>query len=137
MNSLKQELYMQSLEKHMSALLQASQAYDKAILSLSTASLGFTFAFINFINHPNHSCLLPFTWFFLIIAMALTLISFLIDQIHSAHRVSFNYWRITSEGKKIDDEHWTDAWLFLFPILSGTAFAIGITLFAIFVSISV
>lgn len=43
----RQELDKISYEVHLNRLLKAGSSYDRAILSLDTASLGFTFAFIH------------------------------------------------------------------------------------------
>ena len=137
MNGEKLELFKKSLEKHMSALLLASQSYDKAILSLSTAALGFSFAFIKITPPTGHCCILLFTWFFLILSIVFVMASFLMDQLHTAHQIEYHYWRILEEGIKVERPHWTDAWMFPLPILSGVFFLLGITLFTIFVEINI
>lgn len=134
MNSDKNELYKQSLEKHMTALLSASQSYDKAILSLSIAALGFTFAFVRLVPHVNHTCLLPFTWFFLIAAIVFVLLSFLIDQRHSHRRIEHLYSNIVNKLEKDMDPHWEDKWMVTLPIIAGVFFVTAITLFTIFAS---
>src|SRR5579864_9405218 len=78
-------------EAHINTLMSASQAYDKAVLSLSTATLGFTLAFIEYANyqrHLGHLWLLGTTWGLLILAIFFILISFLADQIHSANEIN-------------------------------------------------
>lgn len=131
------ELFKQSLEKHMNALHSASQSYDKAILSLSTAALGFTFAFTELSSATNYCYILGFTWFFLIISILFILISFLIDQLHCAHKIKYCYWRILKEGNEVKYTHCTDCWMIPIPILAGVCFIIGITLFTIFVAINI
>ena len=137
MTDHKIDLFKQSLEKQMTAMHLASQSYDKAILSLSTAALGFTFAYIKLFPAAGHCCVLAFTWFFLIISIVFVLISFVIDQFHCAHKIKYGYWRILGEGEKIQESDWTDSWMIPFPILSGVFFVVGITLFTIFVGINI
>ena len=137
MSDHKVDLFKQSLEKHMTAMHLASQSYDKAILSLSTAVLGFTFAYIKLFPAVSHCCVLAFTWFFLIISIVFVLISFVIDQFHCSHKIKYCYWRILAEGEKIQESHWSDGWMIPFPILSGIFFVAGIVLFTIFVGINI
>lgn len=137
MSDHKIELFKLFLQKHMDALHSASQSFDKAILSLSTASLGFTFAFVKLASPTNSPCVLAFTWFFLILSILFILVSFLIDQLHCSHKIKFSYWRILNEGEKIKESHWSDCWMIPFPILAGICFVIGITLFTVYVGINV
>ena len=50
MDDPKIALFKNSLKQHMNSLHLASKSYDKAILSLATATLGFTFAFVKLFN---------------------------------------------------------------------------------------
>jgi hypothetical protein len=137
-NNSEKKLYMQLHGQHVDALLQASQSYDKAILSLSIASLGFTFAFVRWKNTSiYHTCLLSFIWFFLISAITMILLSFLCDQLHTSHRIEFLNSKIIDESKKIAEKHWTDDWLFILPILSGLLYVVSILLFTIFVNANI
>jgi hypothetical protein len=106
--SNRNELYKLSLEKHMNELLSASRSYDKSILSLTTATLGFTIAFIKILHHINGDCLLLFSWFFLISAIVLILFSFLIYQVHHEHRTKYYFSKILSNEDEISKAHWSD-----------------------------
>lgn len=137
-NDSEKEFYKQLHGQHVDALLLASQSYDKAILSLSTASLGFTFAFAKWVKSgTSNSCLLSFIGLFLILAIVTILVSFLFDQVHTSHRIEFLNSKIIAGSKKVCEEHWTDNWLFALPILSGVFYVFGITLFAVFANANV
>lgn len=136
-NDVETELYKQLHNQHVDALLLASQSYDKAILSLSIASLGFTFAFLEWAKPINYTCLLAFIWIFLILSLVIILLSFLFDQVHTEHRIKFLYSKIIVGSKKVPEKHWTDNWLFVLPILSGVAYVFSITLFTIFVGVNI
>ena len=120
-------------------LLDASFSYDKGILSLATATLGYTFVFAKYILSRSCSSLLAFTWFFLILSILFVLISFVIEQVHSKHRINYYYWCLTGKGKPVDKKksHWSDDDWMLLPIFSGGFYLIGVILFTIYVGNSV
>ncbi len=137
-NDVEKELYMQLHKQHVDALLLASQSYDKAILSLSIASLGFTFAFVEWIKSGiNYVCLLHFIWFFLILTLATILSSFIFDQLHTSHRIEFLNSKIIEGSKTVTEAHWTDNCLYVVPILSGFFYVASIILFAVFVGLNI
>lgn len=126
---------------HTEKLSMASQSYDKAILSLSTAALGYIFLFVKFIinNSYIHACFISFVCFFLILSILFVLISFVVEQLHSAHRIKYYYWCLTGKSSNSSDKkqkNWTDTWMILLSILSGGCYLISIILFSIFVGIN-
>lgn len=125
---------------HSEQFLSAAQSYNKAILSLATATLGYTFIFVKFLMGAcnRHDCLLAFTWFFLILSILFVLISFVVEQFHSEHRIKYYYWCLTGKADSAADrkkDHWSDDEYMVLPILSGGFFVVGIVLFSIFVSL--
>lgn len=134
-----QEIDKLYFEKHVDALLQASKLYDKAILSLSTASLGFIFALVQWKNNTlSCKCLLILIWILLILAMATTILSFLIDQYHSADKMRYySYQFVNKKTNKMDEPHQTGYWMEKLSIISGLSFIFATILFTIFVGINI
>lgn len=145
-SSVMKEMNKQSLKTHIDTLLLASASYDKAILSLSVATLGFTFAFMRFVE-PGHRWVdidsLYLSWISLVLSIIFILIVFVFDQIHSAHRIEFYRWSILKDekdyenGSKFKDEdkklkHWTDKYIYWTSIYSGIFYVIGIIIFTVF-----
>lgn len=146
MSTEKIALCKQSLEWHKEALLLAVQSYNKAILSLSTATLGFTFAFVKWLGLGNHSSMLIWVWVSLILSDALILLSFLLDQIHTVHRIDYLYYCVEFMGnnaeekkklKAVNPKHWTDDVIFYLQTSSGIFLVMGIVLFTIFAGINI
>lgn len=74
-DSLRDELYKRQLSN--------SEAYDRAILSLSSAGLAISLTFIKFIvplEEANHLVVLKASWVLLLLSVIATLISFLIGN---------------------------------------------------------
>ena len=121
----------QTLHKaHINTLTSASRAYDKAILSLSTATLGFTFAFVEYVNYQRHLVSVPLlrgTWVLLIASIFFILISFLADQAHSANEIS------RYQGGSVDDMPCVKCVMSKSPKIAGGCFFIAIIFFTIFV----
>jgi len=84
------KLYKHFEEQHFNMLSIASEGYNRIILSLSTAVLGFTFAIIKLvINKINCPCLLILAWVFLILTIAAILVSYIATQLHASHRIKY------------------------------------------------
>lgn len=129
----------EAVKRDMSRLTMASQSYDKGVLGLSTATLGYTFAFAHYFQGNNHSCLLAFTWFFLVLSIVFVLISFIFEQFNSQHTIKYYFWCLTGKSSKRADrvqKHWSDDEWMILPISSGGCFLISIVLFTIFVGIN-
>ena|SRR3982751_1668751 len=127
------------IKTHSEQFLAAGQSYNKAILSLSTATLGYTFVFVKVILNSavHHDCLLAFTWVCFIVSILFLLISFIVEQFHSEHRIKYYYWCLTGKSDSSADrekKHWADDKNMFLPILSGGFFLLGVILFSIFVN---
>ena len=127
--------YRRLKEAHISTLCAASQAYDKAVLGLSTAVIGFTFAFMQFDDvHKTYvwRCLLITTWGLLVFSLICLLSSFVADQWLSAKRIE-RYGKASDEGAmaeiKDEKEKFVMEWA---PIAAGVSFISGIIFFIIF-----
>ncbi|SMM99947.1 hypothetical protein SPONN_1131 [uncultured Candidatus Thioglobus sp.] len=70
----------QMFDKHRDASLERMsynyQAYDKAVLTLSIASLGFSFTFLKFVNDPHCVGWIITSWVLLFLAIIFILFSF-------------------------------------------------------------
>lgn len=134
LTSYQEENCKEAIKQHTYSLLSASQSYDKGILGLSTAALGYTFIYARYFG-GYHSCLLSFTWFFLVLSILFVLVSFIFEQLHSEHRIKYYYYCLTGLGEPTDrkPKHWSDDEWMILPSLSGGCFLLGIILFVIFV----
>ena len=74
-DSFRDELYKRQLSN--------SEAYDKAILSLSSAGLAISLSFIKFIvplEQAKYICVLEISWLLFLVSVVTTLLSFLIGN---------------------------------------------------------
>jgi hypothetical protein len=117
-------------EAHINTLTSASQSYDKAILNLSTVTLGFTFAFIEYARNLkalHHLWLLGTTWGLLILAILFILISFIADQIHSSNEIN------RYQGGDAKDMPCVECIMSKSPKIAGVCFFLAIVSFTFFV----
>lgn len=132
MENDQKELNLLSLKIHMRALLSASQLYDRAILSLSLAVLGYIFVYVKHIPSINYKCLLILSCAFLIFSIISVLMSFIVDQYHCEHRVDYLQSIIENSSSTVSRSHWSDDWMSKLSIVSGVFFIVAITMFVIF-----
>lgn len=118
---------------HLATLLTASNSFDKGVLGLSTASLGFTFAFIKTIPHAHCICLLILTWVLLVLSIISISVAFIIYQIHSTERMKEMHKSIINNSALDDKPDWTDFWMTWLPPIAGLCLVFSISLFTIFV----
>jgi hypothetical protein len=79
----RKKLYSEYRNSILTRQLSNSENFDKAILSLSTASLGFSLAFITDvvrISEARYMFLLHLSWYFFAVAIVSTLVSFVTSQ---------------------------------------------------------
>lgn len=125
-------------EQHLSMFFIVAQSFDKAILALSTISLGFTFAFLEVKKVSIHcECLLEIAWFFFIVTILATLITFIFVQQHALHRINYFSCKILDVENGVSLAHWTDGFIGLLPYISTISFVAGLTFFTIFVGLNV
>ncbi len=126
MNGRKLELYKHFQAQHYDLLSIASQSFNKTILSLSTAIIGFTFAIIRLVdNKIEKLCQLKATWIFLAAAIFFILVSFITTQIHAQHRIKYMN-SVIDEKYDVPYKHWTDWAMFYSALLSGVSFFFAI-----------
>jgi hypothetical protein len=122
-------------ERHIDTLLSASESYNKAILTLSTASLGYTFVFYDSVSKANSPinciCLLIIIWILLILSIALILASLLADQSVSQKKI-LRYQSMAKDGViRPPHEGYDKIIMEKFPIYSGLCFLFAIVLFTL------
>ena len=123
-------------EKNIDFLGYASETYNRALLSLSITTLGFTFAFLKFFDHEkpfNCLCMLRITWLLLILSIFFILVSLWADQRYSANEIKFYDWCLTKKGNPIEMMSCIRFVKRNFPIFSGLSFIFAILLFTVFV----
>jgi hypothetical protein len=130
--------YKNLQDQHLSIFFIAAQSFDKAILALSTISLGFIFAFLEIRKvGVEYKCVLAFSWLFLIITILSILVTFIFVQKHALHRVDYFSHKVLESKKDVVLEHWTDCYIEMFQYVSASSFVIGLVLFTVFVSLNV
>jgi hypothetical protein len=133
------EMYQRLHEWEKEALLQASVAFDKSIITLSSALIGFAFGIVKFVEHSTLSCvcLLKGSIILAIGAILSTLASFLCDQEHSVlsmeHVQKILDTRIHSDQKP----HWVSNWMRWFGFIALGFFIFAMMTFAIFAIVNI
>ena len=140
MTEIRQKLYSETRQDLLTRQLSNSQNYDRAILSLSTAGLGFSLAFIqNLIplTLSKHIWLLYYSWVFFIIAIVLTLLSFLFSQKAIDKQLFFaEKYYLEEEDEYAEKRNWLsdiNNWIFY---SSWLIFVLAISLTVIYVKIN-
>lgn len=132
------EYYKKLHDQHLSMFFIVAQSFDKAILALSTISLGFTFAFLEVKKvNINCECLLGIAWLFFIVTILSTLMTFIFVQRHALHRIRYFSCKILEVENNAPLEHWTDCIIELLPYVSAISFVTGLAFFTIFVGFNV
>lgn len=113
-----------------------SDNFDKAILSLSSAALGLTLTFIsNLIDLSNAQFLiiLYLSWFFFILAIISTLISFLVSQKGFSIQLDMAE-KIYLDDEKVDDKkiNFISRWVNGLNIFSAIIFILALILLTLF-----
>ena len=130
-------IHRKFLDQYLIMFAIGAKSFDKAILSLSTVSLGFTFAFLKSINHIIFKRLLYFSWSLFILSILSVLLTFIFLQKHSIHRIQFLSSEITEDNNNITETHWTDKLLVILQYICVLSFIFGLILFTIFVAINI
>jgi hypothetical protein len=115
--------------------LIVAQSFDKAILGLSTASLGFTFAFLKVIAHEKiiYSWLLKMAWGGFILAIVFVILSLIITEQHALHRSKYFSNKMLCSKIKIKLTRCRDKLMSKFQYLSAICFTVALASFTFFV----
>ena len=137
--SIYTELNKKSLEWYTDSLLHATISYNKAILSLSIAVLGFIFGYIKLGTHKIEPlCLLIFIWILLISSILCIISSILLEQFQTEHYIKYIYNQlIPDKNININRDYWAHTLIRGLTIISGVFLVISLILFAIFVGLNI
>lgn len=140
MDEIRQKLYSETRQDLLNRQLSNSQNYDRAILSLSTAGLGFSLAFIKDLiplSQSEHIWLLYCSWVFFIIAIFLTLLSFIFSQSAIDKQLFFaEKYYLEKQDEFLEKRNWLSDitnWIFY---SSWLIFILAIMLTVVFVKIN-
>lgn len=125
--------------EHLSLYIIAAQSFDKAMLTFSIASLGFTFAFLEVYRIGiNYKPILICSWCLFVIAILCILITFIFLQYHALHRVGhYSKKYLMKKNYNGKSDHWTDCFLGVLQWLSLTSFVGGLVMFTVFVALNI
>lgn len=137
----RRRLYSETRQDLLNRQLSNTQNYDRAILSLSTAALGFSLAFIKdlvVLNDSSHVWLLFSSWGFFVIAIIMTLLSFVTSQKAIEKQLYFaEQYYLNEREEFIKKKNWmsylTD-WIFY---SSSVVFITAVFLTVLFVKINI
>ncbi len=125
-------------DQYLAMFFIAASSFDKAVLGLSTASLGFTFAFLKLLHHTViHKCLIILTWGCFIISIISILLALVCVERHALHGIKYFTYEVLERVNKYQREHWTDSLMVVLQSISAISFILGLTAFSIFVGINV
>jgi len=134
------ELYNDYYQEINNRSLSNIENYDKAILSLSVGLLGLSITFIKNIvslNKAEYLWLLQISWLFLVLAIIITVFSFLAGNLANEKHLEFaeDYYINNDENAFDKKSNWTTLteWLNRF---SGIFFILGIILTVAFVNVN-
>jgi len=115
-------------------MVEASSSYDKALITLTTAFLGFIFAVIKLSPLLLHSMpLLIFILVCLIVAIFCSLMSFWFDQLYGDSIINYAHkFYIEDNNEYRTKKHWSYYASLVTKILAGALFILALILFSIF-----
>lgn len=134
----RQRLFERTREELLATMRAAAQAYDKALLTLSSAFLGGSLAFMNQVvdmaTTPSKR-LLYWALIFLVVTIVLTLVSFLLSLF--AHeplvRAAKRYYANDDQAAfKVSER--VQKMVLTFSVLYGLTFLVGVSLLVFFVT---
>ena len=127
-------IYQRLHEWEKEALLQASVSFDKSIITLSSALLGFAFAIVRFSAQKPFVCIcfIKASFIFAIGAILTTLASFLCDQEHTVRSIAHIQNILNTREYSERKAYCVDNWMRWFGFLALGFFILAIISFAIF-----
>jgi hypothetical protein len=127
------------LEHYLSLFAIVAQSFDKAILGLSTASLGFTFVFLKYISkeHTHYMWMLRLSWLGFILAVIFVVMALMLAEQYALHRVKYHSYKMLQSKIKIKLVHCRDRLMSIFQYISAACFICAVVFFTIFVWINI
>jgi len=130
----KSEYYKDVAEKSFSIYTSVAQFFDKAMLSLTTISLGFTFALARVLKEEIECKLLfGLTWVSLIIILFSILLTNILMQKNAMHKYEYFQGKYIGSNDNLKEKHWTDRWIEKLGVFSAIMFIVAMIFFARFV----
>lgn len=137
----RKRLYSEYRKELLKRQLSNSENFDKAILSLSTAGLGFSLAFIENIiplSEARFVYFLPISWYLFASAIVLTLISFFTSQSGITRQlVHAERYYLDGETKFLSKKNVLATMTIVLNSLSGISFVAAVLCTVIFVSLNI
>lgn len=125
-------------DQYLAMFFIAASSFDKAVLGLSTASLGFTFAFLKLLHHAVvHKCLVIFTWGCFIVSIISILLALICVERYALHGIKYFTYEVLGRANKYHRGHWTNSLMPVLQSISAILFILGLVTFSIFVGINV
>ncbi|OIR23855.1 hypothetical protein [Bathymodiolus thermophilus thioautotrophic gill symbiont] len=132
-NDIRQKMFDKHSEVSLEREFYNAQAYDKAVLTLATAALGFSFSFFKFFDNPQGVGFIVTSWFLLFLAIVFILFSFWMGNKAIAENIeNARKYYLEEQEKAFDKTSVYEKWNTYLNNTSGILFAIGILLFGIF-----
>ncbi|MBU0566776.1 hypothetical protein KJ693_02160 [bacterium] len=133
----RKKLYSETRNDLLNRQLSNSENFDRAILSLSTAGLGFSLAFIKDIvpfAQVSHLKLLCLSWYMFAIAIVVTLVSFIASQLGIDKQLIFaKEYYLEGKEKSLDKPNWPAIIITYSNYVSCLVFIVAIFLTVFFV----
>ena len=136
----RQRIYSETRQDLLKRQLSNAENFDKAILSLSTAGLGFSLAFLKDIvplSNADHMILLLVSWFLFGGAIVSTVLSFMLSQSGINKQLEFaDKYYADREEEYLTKKNWQGTATTYFNNVAGVVFIGAICLTITFVSLN-
>lgn len=137
----RQDLFSRTKEELDRRAVSNAESFDRAILSLSAASLGFSLAFLARDPSPGETAnlvWLVWSWVFFIVAIASTLSSFLVSQIGLRRQLELaKQYYLKSEEAALTAKNRPARAVSLLAYVAGTMFLLAVCFTLVFVFLNV
>jgi hypothetical protein len=116
-----------------------AQSFDKVILGLSTASLGFTFALLKYFKDDNFHSMwaVKLSWLGFILAVIFVVVALMLAESYALHRVGYHSYKMLQSKMKINLTRCRDHLMVIFQYLSAICFIGALISFTIFVWLNI
>lgn len=137
----RQKLYAECRNDLLKRQLSNSENFDRSVLSLSSALLAASIAFIKpAAGAPGiwHAALLAWSWVALAVAIATTMLSFLVSQVAIDRQLDFaKRYYLDKEDHALNARNRPAEWTARFNWCAGIAFGVGVILTVWFAIVSI
>jgi hypothetical protein len=135
------ELFSQYRNEQYKRQLSNSENFDKAILTLSTAALGFSVGFVKDVvrlSQADYLGVLKLSWLFFALAIVTTIVSYFAAQLATARGIEIaRKYFLQGQSEAVDDENRPAVLVDRMNIASGLLFILGIVTTTWFIAVNV